>query len=241
MPLTHLSAFNFQLVDARTHENIIAAGGSVVVCVAGSPDRASLKTEAGATLAQPLTPTRGYVEFFTDDTTSEVDVYVMAPGGEFVVARGLERSGPNEILVDTYANVHTMVIPFSHADSTANTETATGFTVPSLAAVLPNVFIRVVDIDDTETISIGTDSTDSGDADGFIAAASVATAGIVKGTIANGTPTLGALLWVQDSANAGDEAPEASIAAAGKAITYTTSAGSDTVSGFAYLPYVLID
>lgn len=241
MPLSHLSAFNFQLVDARTKENITTAGGSVVVCVAGSPDRQALKTEAGATLSQPIVPTRGYVEFFTDDTVDTVDVYVMAPGGEFTVMRGLKRSGPNEILVDTYANMQTMVVPFSHADSTANTETLSGFTVPTLAAMLPNVGIRVVDIDATETVAFGTLSTDSGDADGFIAGASVATVGIVKASVTNGAATLGALLFVQDSANAGDEAPEMSTASAGKAITYTTSAGSDTASGFAYLPYVLMN
>jgi hypothetical protein len=41
---------------------------------------------------------------------------------------------------------------------------------------------------------------------------------------------------VLDSANAGDDAPEQDVASAGKDITYTLTAGSDTAKGFIYLP-----
>jgi hypothetical protein len=231
--------FRIQMKDARTLESIITAGGAVYVATAGSPAKATLFTAAGAALANPVTPTRGFIEFFTAETVSEVDLYVQAPGGQFEVYTGVKASGPNEILIDT-ANRHgAIVVPFSIANTVANTETNTGFIVPANAAVLPNPLVRVTTLDAGMTIDVGTLSTDSGDADGFIDGLSLAAAALVKATLANGAITMGALLWVQDSANAGDEAPEANVSMQGKAITYTLSASTDTAAGFVILPYLL--
>lgn len=234
-----LKLYNIQLADHRTGKIIQDSGGVCFVATAGSPQKATLYTEAGATQANPVSLTNGKIAFATADTVSSVDLYIQGPNGHFVVVKGVEASGPNEIFIDQGQRTGAMVIPFSFDDQAGDaTETDTGFVEPASAMILPHPAILVTGTDATETIDFGTDSTDSGDADGFGDGLSIATAGLVKGTILNGGNTLGALFEVQDSANAGDLTHEARVSG-GKAITYTLSAGADTGEGFLILPYVL--
>lgn len=230
--------YGIQLRDAVTGKAIITAGGKVYVATADGAAKATLYDREGASLANPITPTRGYIEFWTGIAVESVDLYIMSPTGHFLVAKGVQASGPNEINVDTSQRYCSMVIPFAIADTTATTETATGFVIPAKAAVLPTPLLDVLTQDATETIDVGTDSGDSGDANGFLAAASVATAGIVKPTLASGGQTLGALLSADES-GAGVLVPEPNISMVGKEVTYTLSAGSDTAAGFIHLPYLL--
>lgn len=232
--------WNFQLKDAATGKSIITAGGKCYVALNGDASKATLYDKTGAALANPISLTRGFADFFVADTVEKVDLYILAPGGEFVVVKDVEPSAPNEILVPTFNRVFSFVIPFSIADTTAATETSTGFAIPAKSEILPvGLGIDVTVIDATEDIDVGTLSTDSGDADGFIDSVSVATLGFVKPTLAAASDSMGALLSVLDSANAGDDAPEGDVSMQGKTITYTLSAGSDTAKGFIHLPYYL--
>jgi hypothetical protein len=232
-----LKRFSIQLSALMFGEAIIAAGGKCIVCKADSPDKETIYSPTTElAISNPLTPVRGKIEFSTLDTVLSVDLYIQAPGGQFLVERGVKASGPNEFIIDTRRMQQTYVLPFSIADTTATTETNTGIAIPTNGAVQPNPLLRVTAIDATETIDVGTLSTDSGDADGFLAAAAVGVLGLVKGSLLASGATLGALLFVLDSANAGDDAPEQDVASAGKDITYTLTAGSDTAKGFIYLP-----
>ncbi len=232
--------YSIQLTDLPLGTAIIAAGGVVFVAQTGTPDkRVIYNATTEIAMTNPMTPTRGKIEFKVLDTVADVDLYIQTPGGQFLQLYAVKASGANEILVDTMERRQMMVVPFSITDTAAATETATGFTIPTVGAVQPSPLIRVTAIDATETIDVGTLSTDSGDADGFIAAVSVGTLGLAKPTLATAGITLGVLLWVQDSANAGDEAPEQNISMAGKQITYTLTAGSDTGKGFISLPVQL--
>lgn len=229
--------FRIQLVDAVTGANIITAGGTVYVAANGDAAKATIYDSAGAAMTNPLTPTRGFINFFTAISVDTVDLYIKAPGGQSMVAKNIRAGGPNEIMVDTARLHHVMVIPFSMSDTTV-TETDTGFDEPTGALMLPTPFIKVSTIDATETIDVGTATADSGDPNGYIAAASVATAVVVEAALANGAITLGALFVAQDSANAGDGVPSPHVSG-GKSIVWTPSAGSDTAEGFIYLPYIL--
>lgn len=138
-------------------------------------------------------------------------------------------------------------IPFSPSD---NSETTTYIELPA-DMVVTNAFIDVVTVDATETIDVGLLSSEGGgDADGFIAAASVATAGkVMPGAAvtagANETyfsaNTLGEML--SDFLAGTDAATDVGTFArkphvcdgTAKTVSYTGSAGSDTAAGFIYL------
>lgn len=225
-------AFRIQLRDHRSGELIQAAGGKVVVVQNGTAKKQTLYDMDGAALANPVSMTNGYFEFQVDGDTNKVDLYILAPGGQFVVMTDVLPAGPNEINIDTAVRAQAMVIPFSYADQAGdNTETSTGLTEPANAMLLPYPSIRVTDVDATETIDVGTLSTDSGDADGLISAASVAALGVV-------VDTNGALVATTVGTIPSVTFPSAHVSGS-KAITYTLSAGADTAQGFVILPYVL--
>jgi hypothetical protein len=113
------------------------------------------------------------------------------------------------------------------------TETTTGFTLPTGAIVL-DVILNVTAAEatgTTKTLEVGTDSTDSGDADGYFDAVSVAATGLKKAA-----PTLhgtngvvdgvqGDLLWAITAGSAADDRGMAihspDIASGGKLVTIT--------------------
>ncbi len=74
----------------------------------------------------------------------------------------------------------------------------------------------------TKTLDVGTDSTSSGDADGYMNGVDVSTAGLKKATLLDGSVTLGALLFVEAGVGADvANAPESDVASGGKAISWT--------------------
>lgn len=105
------------------------------------------------------------------------------------------------------------------------TETQTNFTLPT-NAIVHDVFLNVITVDATETVDVGTAGT-SNDPNGYLAGASLATAGLVFGSLADGAVTRGALLFeITEAITAAARKPD--ITAGGDPITYTCSAGSDT-------------
>jgi hypothetical protein len=105
------------------------------------------------------------------------------------------------------------------------TETETGFTLPT-NAIVHDVFLNVITVDATETVDVGTTGT-SNDPNGFLAGASLATEGLVFGSLADGAVTRGALLFeITEATTAAARKPD--ITAGGDTISYTCSAGSDT-------------
>ena len=106
-----------------------------------------------------------------------------------------------------------------------NAERTTAFTFPD-TAICHSVYLNVITVDATETVDVGTEGT-SNDPDGFLDGVSLATAGLVKGTLASAGQTLGALLRVDESGG-GILVPEASIAVGGDPVSFTCSAGTDT-------------
>jgi hypothetical protein len=105
------------------------------------------------------------------------------------------------------------------------TETQTAFTLPT-NAIVRDVFLNVITVDATETVDVGTMGT-SNDPNGYLAAASLATAGLVFGSLADGAVTRGALLFeITEATTAAARNPD--ITAGGDPISYTCSAGSDT-------------
>lgn len=131
-------------------------------------------------------------------------------------------------------------LSMSAADFADNSEIATGWNLPAVA-VVTSVFIRVNTAEataSTKTIDVGTDSTDGGDADGYLVGVSVAGTGLVKGTMLHSARTVGALLQTTGSATAG--VPEADYTMSGKEITVTAgdAGGFDDVDFDIFIEYI---
>jgi len=115
------------------------------------------------------------------------------------------------------------------------TETQTAFTLPT-NAIVNDVFLNVITVDATETVDVGTQGT-SNDPNGYLAAASLATAGLVYGSLADGAVTRGALLYeITEATTAAARMPD--ITAGGDPVSYTCSAGSDTAVFDIIIDYV---
>jgi hypothetical protein len=228
---------NFQLTD-RNGKAVLATGGMAQVCVNGSPDKVSAVFDANqVATTNPVALSRGMLYFEVAKSVTILDIYMATPTGQFVVLKNVVPGDRSTVAYDPLDLKSEWVIPFSHADSTDAVEKDTGFDLPSGALVESFPGLEIVDIDATETINVGILSTEpSGDADGFIAVASVATIGSVRISVLNGADTLGALLKVQDSVNAGDDAPAPhAVLSTSRSISYTTTTGTDTASGFIHL------
>jgi hypothetical protein len=114
-------------------------------------------------------------------------------------------------------------------------ETDTGFTLPA-SAIVKDVYLNVITVDATETVDVGTAGT-SNDPNGFLVTASLATAGLVKGSLLDGAITLGALLnEITEAVTAA--ARTVCIIAGGDPVSYTCSAGSDTAVFDIIIEYV---
>lgn len=230
---------DFQLYDMDGIA-ITGTGGKCFVAQAGDTLKRVIYDADGVVATNPVAFSSGHLHFEVLKSVTSVDLYIQAPGGQFRKIKGVVPGDRNTVAIDTMRLLHHYLIPWAAADYTAATETDTGFTVPTRGGVSPmGVGVEVTAIDATEDIDVGTLSTDSGDADGFIDSAPVGVVGFIKATLLASGDTMGALLSVLDSANAGDDAPEADFTMSGKAITITLSAGSDTGKGIVVLPVIL--
>lgn len=222
--------YKFQLHDrpigAFAGPAITGSGGKAIITASGSQAKATLYDSAGAALANPISLTRGGGEFYTASTVDEVDIFVLTGEGH---SAQLWDVGPSELAtipVDR-SNPHQMlVVPISVADQVSdNTEVDTGIDLLVGMVMLPWPHIKVVTIDAGETVDVGTGEAvpaDGGDSDGFISAASVATAGLVSDV--NGALIASIVTYL---------APNDSV-------TWKMSAGSDTATLYAFLPYMLM-
>ena len=114
-------------------------------------------------------------------------------------------------------------------------ETQTEFTLPA-NAIVNDIFVNVITVDATETVDVGTQGT-SNDPNGYLAGASLATAGLVFGSLADGSVTRGALLFeITEATTAAARKPD--ITAGGDPVSYTCSAGSDTAVFDIIIEYV---
>ena len=211
-----------QVADLAINENVGTSGGVLVAVAAGGTARVALfdPDNGFVSLAQPVAAVRGKFRFAVLESVQSIDVYGTAPGGQSFQRLGIKAQAKPEIWISSNQGEHVMVIPFNFADFTIGSSVDTGFDEPANAIFkFGGCAVDVVDVDATETIDVGP----TADPNGFQAAASIATAGLVSAK--------GALL-----ATAGTPLDHFS---AGENIELLLSAGTDTGSGFIRLPYSL--
>ncbi|KKK73405.1 hypothetical protein LCGC14_2894160 [marine sediment metagenome] len=245
-----------QLHDHVTRKAISDAGGMVYVTVTGTPDKQALLTKTGAAAANPSLLVNGQLDFyFADTVTTNVDLYIMGPKGEFLVIKDVAPSGPNEVYLDRSRREEVAVIPFSIADMVAATEFDTGMELPAdmmVHAQGAGIFVDVLEA--TETLDVGLLSSEAGgDANGFMSLMDVATAGAVaaKAVVTVGgtenffaSTTLGALLSEAFLAGANVATDVGTnhdtthrCDGTAKTISLTLTAGSALAKGYVFIPY----
>lgn len=232
--------YKIPLADRRDGAAIAGSGGSYMVCQAGTGKKQAIYNRAGTQLNLTtafVALNNGLMEFYVPDTvnvnSAGVDIYGMAPDGQFFIALGVIASGPNQILVDRDRRDQVALIPFAAADSTAAAEKDTGMDYPANAIINPNVGVRTIGLESGKTIDTGILSSESGgDADGLVAAISVAAAVTVAAKSAS-TNTRGALLGgaTLDRGYV--------VVAASQSASYTLSSGAAAAHGLIIVPYFL--
>lgn len=193
----------------------LSLGGVYNVLVAGSAVKQAIyandKTASAA--SNPGTISGGQIRFFVDSSVASVDIVVYTTNGDAVFMQGVQPAGTvRNVVIDPRKLEQELVIPMFFNSAV---ETDTGFTIPA-NTVFVGADLIVETVDATETIDVGLDGTVTNDPNGLIAAASVATAGYVKGA--------GAVLDTMTGITETD-----------CNVTYTCTAGSDAFYGFAVL------
>lgn len=160
----------------------------------------------------------------------------MANATEFTSGLAPQNRGSK---VRIQSRVKRLIVPMDASDGTA--ENITELVFPT-KAIVKSVFLDVTTAEatgGTKTLNVGTDSTSSGDADGFLVGIDVSSTGLKKGTLVDGGVTLGALLFVESGTGADvANAPEADITSGGKAVSWTPGS-TDWVEfeGYAIIEY----
>jgi hypothetical protein len=238
---TRYNVYEIQIQDDATDLTVAIAGGAFIVTVAGDTVKVALfNADTFASIANPVAPQRGKVRFATLATVEVVDIYGFAPTGHFVARRGIS-TGVTELFVDSKDALQVAVIPFAAVDYTANTETDTGLDFPLHSSVLPFPTVRVVTAEGSRTLEVGLLAAETaGDADGFVDAVSLATAGLVDPAL-SGTPTVGALLRQNFATTPAVEVPSAHpfTGANARSISMTSSASTASAKAMVMLPYLL--
>jgi hypothetical protein len=241
--------YDIQIRDIMTGEKMSATGGVAYITTSGGTAKATLYNPDNdyAALANPITINNGRLRFavmgastFGQAAEPVVDIYGISAEGIAFQRRGW-RPGMNVISVDNTGLNHTLIVPFNIADTTATTETDTGFNFTQGMIVDPlGCSIYVKTLDDTETIDVGTLTGESGgDPDGFIDGILLSTAVVVAPTLAATAETLGALLRVAATADTGTGLVPRQhvITSTAISLTYTLSAGTDSAAGFINIGY----
>lgn len=259
-------AYQIKLYD-RTTGRAINHGGKAIVMQANSPSKQSIFDAAGAAATNPVTISNGVASFFTAETVLSVDVSIYTSYGYATLVKGLKPGVPQDVFIDLGNLSQTLIVPFSTDDTTATTETDTGIELVVGNLLMPQgLGLKVTTAQSAKTVDLGLDGSGAeDDADGILAASSIATAGTVLGTVgyAVGTNsvlvdvtggdrefTYGALMCasgtkVAAKADGTDSATNKNgfylveprvIAAASANITYTLSSGTTAAKGYFIIP-----
>jgi hypothetical protein len=247
-----LKEWEFQLWDTQRKISIDDDAAQLLVLTADAPTAPTIYSDAVGTAVSnavrtPRTFTNGRVRFWTAPSVTSVDLSLITSKGEAYFFEDVA-SSCHRLDVNPFQREHTLVVPFGVSD---NTETDTGINLPT-GLLVKDAFIKVVTTDASETLDVGILASESGgDADGFVLATSVATAGYVNPwpVVTGGTNidyhvhTAGYGAFLKDGIAGAD-----AVATVGgvqrryyktdgvaTSISYTGSSGSDTAAGYIVL------
>lgn len=173
-------AYSFQLYDLASNR-ALTMGGYFAVTPAGDYSRVALYDENDAAVSGAAKAiSSGRVQFRTQETVGNVDIYGYTDKGYAFQLKNVSPSADGKIAIDLNNLRQTIVLPLHYTDlGAAAAEYDTGFDLVKDVPVLhTGAGVYVAAIDATETLDVGTDSTSgANDPNGFMAALSVGTLG----------------------------------------------------------------
>lgn len=241
-------------LDGCNEDGAITSGCHVIIYDAGTKTKSTIYSDNARTaktndITRTQFATDGCIVFWSPNSSHDVFVADEKGNNTLVTSAtpqthtiGLNRDNPNKCLF------------FPMVFNSGATETDTGLDIPYKAHV-KDCRVEVVTVDATETVDIGLLSSETaGDADGFRAAVSVATAGFVAPvayTVGSNETylsscTYGALIASKSLGN--DVATDVGSlnlnghftdGANAVSVTYTPST-SDTFAGYGYIYYTVL-
>lgn len=235
------SIYEIQLHVDGSEAPSTVAGGTVFVAIAGDAAKQTIyDADTLLAISNPITPVRGKIRFAVLASVLTVDLFGIDGAGRAFVKKGAKPGQDTEIYLNDDA-CQTLIIPFSKTDVTANVEIDTGFDLPVDAIVLPTgLAVDVLTLEASRTLNVGLLASETnGDADGFLAALSLAAAGMTNWAV-SGTPTLGALLVQNFATTPAVNVPKQHtvFGSNAKSISYTLSASTANAEGFIYIPFI---
>jgi len=241
MPTQAYLTYDMMVDDPNrsTANGASATGGSVIICKPGTAQKATLYDPDNnfAVLANPVAMNRGRLRFATVSTILSVDVYGVAGTGNAINLRNVRPGAEGEIYEVTDDPMQVLCVPLFAGDYTAATEGTTGLQLPAASLVLPNIGLRVLTAESSKTLDFGLLSSESGgDADGFLAALSLASAVMVK-PLVTGTPTRGLLLRATFATTPAVYLPDSAAITTSRTLSATFSSGSATAEAFVLLNF----
>jgi len=174
--------YNLKVVDHKSQDGFSGAGDVtsgclVFICDAGTKTLATIYSDAArAAKTNPISraqfATDGKIVFY--GASSSYDITVAHSDGSVSKLSGVT---PNDHTITMNRDGVDKCLVFPMVFNAGGTETDTGLDLP-VGVIVHEVRVEVVTVDATETVDVGLLSSEtSGDADGFVAAVSVATAG----------------------------------------------------------------
>ena len=238
-------------LDGSSNNGSVATGALTRVYDAGTRTVSTLYADAVRTAktnaisrAQYVTD-GGRIEFYSLKSSHDISValsdgslgkFTVTPTSRYVV---IDRGNPQKVLV----------APFS----SLTVETDTGLDLP-YGALVQNCLIEVVDVHSAKTIMVGILSSETaGDADGFVVATLLTTAGIIHPRLytagsndtflatANSGALLGKFLVGADVVgDTGSDTMTGHLVQGsnGSSVSYTCSSATTTATGLIHMPFI---
>jgi len=167
-------------LGAEGDDGVISSGCLVFVYDAGTKTSSTIYSDAALTaktapISRAQFATDGKISFYSQ--SSSHDLFIAHSDGSVAFYAGVDSK--RHTLPLSRSNSHKLLV-FPMLFNAGGTETDTGLDLPLNSHVV-DAFVEVVTVDATETVDMGLLSSETaGDADGFLAAVSVASAGFVK-------------------------------------------------------------
>ncbi len=157
--------FKVQLIDARTQSPIDDDTGICNVLTASDPSEVTIYSDdSGTSASNPLTMTDGEIHFYTDSSTTTVDLSILTANGHAVFVEALTTS-QHRVEIDPEKIEQTLIV-FYRTNTACNDVTNTGYDLP-VGSLVKDVYLHATDTSTLGGLNVGV-STDS---DGFLAGA----------------------------------------------------------------------